>query len=112
MRMVRKGHMLAWNKGTSWNRSPAFRACCQWQPQLSKQRDFLPLMVPRECVPPNPLPCEQGKREKHAQDPRGVLGMIAEPTGTDGRRMIRKTPSVTDRQGQPRFHFQLSLFSS
>ncbi len=29
---------------------------------------------------------EQGRGKRHAQDPIGVLGMIAEPTGTDGIR--------------------------
>ena len=53
----------------------ALQACCQWQPQLSKQRGFLPLMVPRECVLDNPLHCQQGRRKRSAQDPRGVLGM-------------------------------------
>jgi Domain of unknown function (DUF4158) len=66
----------------------ALQACCQWQPQLSKQRGFLPLMVPRECVLDNPLHCQQGRRKRSAQDPRGVLGMIAEPTGTDGFRLL------------------------
>ena len=28
------------------------------------------------------------REKRHAQDPRGVLGMIAEPTGTDGLRML------------------------
>ena len=62
----------------------ALQACCQWQPQLSKQRGFLPLMVPRECVLDNPLHCQQGRRKRSAQDASRVLGMIAEPTGTDG----------------------------
>src|SRR5215472_11642364 len=33
-------------------------------------------------------------------------------SGTDGRRMIPKTPSVTSRHVQPLFLFQLALFSS
>ena len=28
----------------------AFRAGFQWQPQLSKKRDFLPIMFPRDFV--------------------------------------------------------------
>jgi hypothetical protein len=43
----------------------------------------------------------KGRRKRHAQDPRGVLGMIAEPTGTDGRPIICKKTSVTGRHDRP-----------
>jgi len=33
----------------------AFRACFQWWPQLSKKRDFLPIMFLREFVQHRPL---------------------------------------------------------
>jgi len=89
----------------------ALQACCQWQPQLSKQRGFLPLMVPRECVLDNPLHCQQGRRKRSAQDPRGVLGMIAEPTGTDGRPIICKKTSVTGRHPQPVLLSKVKLVS-
>jgi hypothetical protein len=65
----------------------AIRACCQRQPQLRKKRDFLPIMFPREYRQHSPLHSEQGKRKKTCQDPIGDLGMIAEPTGTDGLRL-------------------------
>ncbi len=48
--MVRKGQMRGVEKGTSWGRSRSSRACFQWQPQLSKKRDFLPFMFPRELL--------------------------------------------------------------
>jgi uncharacterized protein (DUF433 family) len=43
----------------------------------------------------------EGRGKRHAQDPRGVLGMIAEPTGTDGRPVISKHTCVTGRRNGP-----------
>jgi Zinc-binding dehydrogenase len=40
------------------------RACCQWQPQLSKKRDFFPSMVPHEHVPYSLRNRDQGERNK------------------------------------------------
>src|SRR5215467_13008673 len=62
------------------------RACCQWLPQLSRQREFLPSMVPRTGVPYSLGNREQGRGTRHAQDSSRALGMIAEPTGTGGCR--------------------------
>src|SRR5207247_1482781 len=47
-----------------------------------------PIMFPREYRQHSPLHSEQGKRKKTCQDLIGDLGMIAEPTGTNGCRML------------------------
>src|SRR6266699_5559610 len=43
---------------------------------------------PRGCVPRSPLDREQGKRKKTCPRLLAGLGQIAEPTGTDGCRML------------------------
>jgi hypothetical protein len=45
---------------------------------------FLPSMAHRECVPTTRFIASKGGGKRHAQDASQVLGMIAEPTGTDG----------------------------
>ncbi len=74
----------------------AFRACCQWQPQLSKKGVFLPIMIPRECVPHNPLHCEQAGRKRSAQD---SLRSWAD-RGTDRNRRASDDPQDAQRDRQ------------
>src|SRR5205807_4387713 len=45
-------------------------------------------MAHRECVPTTRFIASKGGGKRHAQDSSRVLGMIAEPTGTDGHRPI------------------------
>jgi hypothetical protein len=55
---------------------------------LRKKRDFIPSMVP-VGVCHTALLIESKRRGKRpAQDPREILGAIAEPTGTDGCRLL------------------------
>src|SRR5438128_8828569 len=44
-------------------------------------------MAHRECVPTTRFIASKGGGKRHAQDASRVLGMIAEPTGTDGLRL-------------------------
>ena len=41
------------------------------------------------------------KSKKQTRDGLGIPGLLAEPTGTDGRRIIRKTTCVTGRHYGP-----------
>ena len=87
------------------------RACCQWQPQLSKKRDFLPSMVPRACVPYSLCNREQGERNKIC--PR-LLSGLGHDRGTDRNRRASDYPQeycVTGSHDQPLFLFHISLFS-
>jgi hypothetical protein len=59
------------------------RACCQWQPQLSKKRDFFPSMVPHEHVPYSLRNRDQGERTKTC--PR-LLSGPGHDRGTDPNR--------------------------
>jgi hypothetical protein len=68
------------------------RACCQWQLQLSKKRDFFPSMVPVSMCHTALVTEIKGRGTRHAQDSSRVLGMIAEPTGTDGQRAFGRSP--------------------
>src|SRR5256885_14732618 len=45
-------------------------------------------MAHRECVPTTRFIASKGGGKRHAQDASRVLGMIAEPTGTDGHRIL------------------------
>jgi|SRR2546423_10852435 len=45
-------------------------------------------MAHRECVPTTRFIASKGGGKRHAQDASRVLGMIAEPTGTDGFRLL------------------------
>src|ERR1051326_8666550 len=53
----------------------------------------------------------KGRGKRHAQDSSRVLGMIAEPTGTDGRPVIPKHTGVTGRHNRPGFLFHLPVSS-
>jgi len=68
------------------------RAGCQWQPQLSKKRDFFPAWSPMSMCHAAFITEIKGRGTRHAQDPLGPLGMIAEPTGTDGQRTVGRSP--------------------
>jgi Zinc-binding dehydrogenase len=74
------------------------RACCQWQPQLSKKRDFFPSMVPHEHVPYSLRNRDQGERNKTC--PR-LLSGPGHDRGTDRNRRASdylQAYSVTGRQ--------------
>ena len=64
-------------------RQDAFRACFQWQVQLSNRCNFLPSLFPYECVPHRPLPLLSGKRNKIC--PRLLVG-LGHDRGTDRNR--------------------------
>jgi hypothetical protein len=66
------------------------RACCQWQPQLSKKRDFFPSMVPHEHVPYSLRNRDQGERNKTC--PR-LLSGPGHDRGTDRNRRATTTLS-------------------
>ena len=61
------------------------RACCQWQPQLSKKRDFFPSIVPHEHVPYSLRNRDQGERNKTC--PR-LLSGPGHDRGTDRNRRV------------------------
>ncbi len=75
------------------------RACCQWQPQLSKKRDFFPSMVPHEHVPYSLRNRDQGERNKTC--PR-LLSGLGHDRGTDRNRRASSRRSLPT-------HHQLSL---
>jgi hypothetical protein len=66
------------------------RACCQWQPQLSKKRDFFPSMVPHEHVPYSLRNRDQGERNKTC--PR-LLSGPGHDRGTDRNRRVSSSLS-------------------
>jgi hypothetical protein len=66
-------------------RGATFRACFPWQPQLSKKRDFLPIMFPRDFVQYSPLPLLSGKRKKTFPK---LLSGLGNARGTDGFRVL------------------------
>ena len=54
-----------------------------------EQRASLPsIIVPRDCVPHNRFLVSKGRGKSHAHVTRGLLGIIAETTGTDRHRAI------------------------
>jgi hypothetical protein len=63
----------------------AFRAGLQWQPQLSKKRDFLPILLPRDASAIQPS--SRRAREEDKDLPKTPLGSWEvtrnrpEPTG-------------------------------
>lgn len=61
----------------------AFRACCQWQPQLSKKRDFLPILFP-PCVCAT-QPSSLREREMKKTFPRPVRS-LGNDRGTERNR--------------------------
>jgi len=83
-----KGKCVAWKKGTSRGRSRSSRAGLEWQPKLSKKRDFIPIMFPVSFCNTALLTERKGIGKRHSQDPIEILGTIAEPTGTDGCRVL------------------------
>jgi hypothetical protein len=72
----------------------AFRANFQWQPQLSKKRGFLPSVFPVRVWYTTLYPESKGRGTRHSQDPRGVLGMIAEPN-RNRRASTSLSPTLT-----------------
>ena len=84
--------------GFSCREGDVIRACCQWQPQLSKKRDFFPSMVPHEHVPYSLRNRDQGERNKTC--PR-LLSGLGHDRGTDRNRRASdylQAYSVTGRQ--------------
>src|SRR5215469_8931611 len=67
------------------------RACCQLQLQLSKKRDFLPSMVPREWVPYSLRNREQGERNKTCSR---LLSGLGHDRGTDRNRRASSRRSL------------------
>jgi hypothetical protein len=64
-------------------RGATFRACFPWQPQLSKKRDFLPIMFPHDFVQYSPLPLLSVKRKKTFPK---LLSGLGNARGTDRNR--------------------------
>jgi hypothetical protein len=64
---------------------------------------------PRGCVPRRPLDREQGKRKKTCPRLLAGLGQIAEPTGTDGCRVLCHQFSISS---LPRLEFCISRYNN
>jgi hypothetical protein len=67
-------------------------SCCQWQPQLSKKRDFFPSMLHHEHVPYSLRNREQGERNKRCPRPDRSRG---HDRGTDRNRRASVSLSPT-----------------
>ncbi|TMD74714.1 MAG: hypothetical protein E6I97_15255 [Chloroflexi bacterium] len=53
--LAREGKCVAWKKGPSRDRTRSSGACFPWQAQLSKKRDIIAIMFPREVLQHSPL---------------------------------------------------------
>jgi hypothetical protein len=68
--------------------SDAFRACFQWQPRSARSPTSYPSCSPVTLCNTALFTESKGRGKRHPQDSSQVLGMIAEPTGTDGFRVL------------------------